>query len=276
MSRLAAGEGWPTRVSTGSRVELPPHPPAAVRARLLRLRGARQDGMHARWRRARGVVRGLTFYFQPPRSSGPGAEVRKPPTSRMPRLRARVAVIGPDQEIAASPSTIGARDLRDAMTGQPGQRRDLRDPLGPWLVTADEVLPPTPGRPRGHGDRQRRGPTRPRPGPSTSLVGPRRPRRPGRACSRRRARVGNAEPRLPARARPAPGRPVPEPGDTVALEAGCSVGWRTGSCEPPYVSRRYETSRRSKKAHTTAATAASRPNRARPPRRRRGPPRPRR
>ena len=87
-----------------------------------------------------------TFYFTNPAAVvGPGAEVRRPPDSRMLDFELELAaVIGPDQEIAAFTllNDWSARDLqaREMTVGLgPAKGKDFALSLGPWLLTADEV-----------------------------------------------------------------------------------------------------------------------------------------
>jgi fumarylacetoacetate (FAA) hydrolase len=87
-----------------------------------------------------------TFYFSNPASVvGPGAVVRRPPTSRMLDFELEIAaVIGADGQIAAFTllNDWSARDVqgREMTVGLgPAKGKDFATSLGPWLLSADEV-----------------------------------------------------------------------------------------------------------------------------------------
>jgi fumarylacetoacetate (FAA) hydrolase len=87
-----------------------------------------------------------TFYFSNPASIvGPGAEVRRPPDSKMLDFELEIAaVIGSEGQIAAFTllNDWSARDLqgREMAVGLgPAKGKDFATSLGPWLLTADEV-----------------------------------------------------------------------------------------------------------------------------------------
>ncbi len=162
------------------------------------------------------------FYFSNPASiHGPGEPVRKPATTSLLDFELEIAaVIGAGGEIAGFTlfNDWSARDLqRQEMTVGlgPAKGKDFAISLGPWLATPDE-LPYRDGRLELERDRDGE---RPRAHPhrcsreALVMARARRPLRPRHPpAPRRRDRLGHAQPGLPARARPAGGRPLPGAG----------------------------------------------------------------
>ena len=185
------------------------------------------SGVAARSRRPGTRLRPSTFPT-PPASAAPEkpCDARTPPECSTSSCKI-AAVIGADLSIAGFTllNDFSARDVqREEVTVGlgPAKAKDFATALGPWLVTPDE-LPLVDGRLKARGDghgQRRRGDTH-RCGRATLHLG--RDRRAGGArhapASRRRARLRDAEPRLPAQLGPLPGDRWLQPGDTVTLAA---------------------------------------------------------